>query len=65
MKFLKRLSNSGTLVGIDQDDEAIEYSKVRLSEIGDNFKIIKSNFSNIDKALESLNIKKSMERYSI
>lgn len=57
-EILKRLSNDGTLIGIDQDDEAIEYSKVRLSEIGDNFKIIKSNFSNIDKALESLNIKK-------
>lgn len=57
-EILKKLSKDGILIGIDQDDEAIEYSKARLSKIGDNFKIIKSNFSNIDKALESLKINK-------
>ena len=35
-EILKRLTN-GHLYAFDQDMEAIEYSKQRLSEIGDNF----------------------------
>ena len=42
-EILKRLTN-GHLYAFDQDMEAIEYSKQRLSEIGDNFTIIYSNF---------------------
>ncbi len=55
-EILKRLSNNGLLIGLDQDDEALEFSKDRLSKIGKNFKVIKSNFEDIDKVLNSLNL---------
>lgn len=47
-EILKRIKK-GFLFAFDQDDDAIEYSTKRLSEIGDNFKIIKSNFVDIKK----------------
>ncbi len=46
-EVLKKLNKKGFLFAFDQDDEAIEYSNIKLSEIADNFKIIKSNFSNM------------------
>lgn len=49
LEILKRI-NKGFLFAFDQDSEAIEYSKERLKEYK-NFKIIKSNFSNIKKCL--------------
>lgn len=38
----------GYLFGIDQDNVAIEHSKLKLAKISKNFKIIKDNFKNID-----------------
>ncbi|MFA6755188.1 MAG: 16S rRNA (cytosine(1402)-N(4))-methyltransferase RsmH [Bacilli bacterium] len=55
-EILKRLSNKGLLIGIDQDDEAIEYSRNKLSTFSKNFKVIKSNFVDIRKVLNSLSI---------
>ncbi len=49
---------SGMLYGFDQDDKAIKYSSERLSEIGNNFKIIKSNFENLKSSLEKQNVEK-------
>ena len=46
-EVLKRLNEKGFLFAFDQDAEAIEYSKEKLSKIGSNFKIIKSNFCNM------------------
>lgn len=46
-QVLKKLNKKGFLFAFDQDSEAIEYSKEKLSSIGQNFKIIKSNFVNI------------------
>ena len=46
-EILKRLSLNGLLIGIDQDEEAISYSRVELSKISNRYKIVKSNFSNI------------------
>ena len=45
-EILKRIKK-GYLFAIDQDKDAIESSQKRLSEIGNNFTIIKSNFSNL------------------
>ena len=50
-EILKRL-DSGFLYSFDQDQEAIKYSQERLSKVGNNFKIIYSNFENIDEKLE-------------
>ena len=55
-EILKRIKK-GFLYGIDQDKEAIEKSRKRLSEIGNNFEIIKSNFVNIKEILDERNIK--------
>ena len=56
-EILKRIPN-GYLYAFDQDQEAIDSSYKRLSEIGDNFKIINSNFVNIKEKLNELGITK-------
>lgn len=43
-EILKKLNNKGFLFAFDQDDDAIAYSNNKLSQIGSNFKIFKSNF---------------------
>lgn len=55
-EILKRLSLNALLIGIDQDEEAISYSRVELSKISNRYKIVKSNFSNIKNILSDLNI---------
>ena len=55
--ILKRVKR-GFLFAFDQDEMAIEYSKKKLSEIGDNFEIIKSNFVNLKEELNKRNIDK-------
>ena len=47
--ILKKIGKEGVLFAFDQDDEAIAYSTKRLSEIGNNFTIFKSNFVNMKK----------------
>ena len=54
-EILKKLRN-GHLYGVDQDQEAIEESEIYLKTIGDNFTIIRSNFSQIDTILQERNI---------
>ncbi len=49
--------NKGYLFAFDQDSEAIRHSTSRLSEIGTNFTIIKSNFVHMKKELEKLGVK--------
>ena len=46
--ILERLSNKGLLISIDQDANAIEYSKKRLEKFGSKWKVFKGNFENID-----------------
>lgn len=53
-----RLNKKGWLYAFDQDIDAIEYSNNKLSSIGNNFKIIKSNFVNMKTELEKRKIKK-------
>lgn len=54
--ILKRVKR-GFLFAFDQDDMAIDYSKNKLFEIGDNFEIIKSNFANLKEELNKRDIK--------
>lgn len=56
-EILKKIPN-GKLYSFDQDEDAIFYSKKRLSEISSNFEIIKSNFANLKEKLEEKNIHK-------
>ena len=46
--ILERLSDKGLLISIDQDINAIEYSKKRLEKFGSKWKVFKGNFENID-----------------
>lgn len=54
-EILKRIPN-GYLYSFDQDLDAINSSYKRLSEIGDNFKIINSNFVNLKSELNKLDV---------
>ena len=53
----ERLSGSGRLIAIDQDDEAIEAATERLSKYGDRVTIIRNNFRNIRNILDDLGIR--------
>ena len=57
-EILSRLGPKGLLIGVDQDIEAIKESEARLSKVGSNYKIVKSNFVEIESILKSLNIDK-------
>ena len=48
-EILKKIGKEGVLFAFDPDDNAIEFSNSRLSEIGSNFTIFKSNFVNMKK----------------
>ena len=56
-QILKRLSKEGTLIGIDQDKDALKAAKRRLSDF-DNVKFVHNNFYNIDSILDDLNVEK-------
>lgn len=55
--ILKRIKR-GYLFAFDQDEMAISYSREKLSEISNNFEIIKSNFANLKEELLKRNIEK-------
>lgn len=56
-EILKRLT-TGHLYAFDQDSEAINSSRQRLSKISNNFTIIHSNFVNLKKELANLGVTK-------
>lgn len=56
--ILEKLDRDGLLIGIDQDDEAIKYSKEMLSRYATNYEVVKANFRQIDDVLKELNITK-------
>lgn len=51
-----RLGAGGRLIGIDQDEAAIEAAGKRLSEFGDKVSIVRSNYRNTKAVLASLGI---------
>ena len=55
--ILERIKE-GHLFAFDQDSEAIRHSTDRLSKIGTNFTIIKSNFVNLEEELNKLGVYK-------
>lgn len=50
--------DKGLLIGVDQDDEAIEKSRARLKAISENFVLVRDNFVNIDTILKGLKVNK-------
>ena len=54
-EILKRIKK-GFLFAIDQDKDAIKYSKEKLSKLGDNFTIINANFKDLKKELNARNV---------
>lgn len=56
-EILKRIPK-GYLYSFDQDETAVNYSQGKLEEIGNNFKIIRSNFANITSELTKLGVTK-------
>ncbi len=56
-QILKRIKN-GYLFAFDQDEEALDYSRNKLSTISDNFQIIDSNFVYAKDKLKELGIDK-------
>ena len=54
-----RLNEGGRLIGIDQDEEAIENGKIKLASFGDKVTLVRDNFKNISAILDDLNIEKA------
>ena len=52
----ERLSVNGRLIGLDQDDDAIKAATERLTGLACEVKIVRANFSELDKVLDSLGI---------
>ena len=50
-EICRRLSDKGRLIGIDQDEAAIEAARVRLGEFKDKVTIIRSNYCNMQAVL--------------
>ena len=56
-KIVEKLSDSGLLIGIDRDEEALCVAKERLKKF-ENVKYVHDNHDNIKKIIEDLNIDK-------
>ena len=57
-EIAKHISESGLLISIDQDENAIKVGADRLSIFGHKVKILRDNFSNIKLALSGIGIEK-------
>ena len=55
--IVSHLSKDGTLIGIDQDQDALKAAKERLKEF-ENVKYVHNNFYNIENILDELDIDK-------
>lgn len=55
-EICRRLSEKGRLIGIDQDNEAIEAAKKRLAQYEDRVTFVHSNYQDIDSVLRGCSI---------
>lgn len=58
LALIERLSPDGLLIGVDQDEEAIEAAGERLKGAKCSVKLVHDNFSNINNILDNLGISK-------
>lgn len=56
--ILKKISSNGKLIAIDQDEDAINFSKTRLLKYKNDIIFEKNNFSNIKNILQKYSINK-------
>ena len=54
--ILQRLSPAGRLIGIDADQDALEFSRQRLQDFGDRFTAAHGNFHDLDALLTRLDV---------
>ncbi len=54
-QILQRLNPDGLLIGIDKDDDALDYSKKRLEKFKNKI-LVKSDFKNVESVLNELKI---------
>ncbi len=57
-EIAKRLSDKGSIVGIDQDAAAIEAAGIRLKDFGEKVTIVRSNYCEMKSRLHELGIDK-------
>ncbi|MFA4842642.1 MAG: 16S rRNA (cytosine(1402)-N(4))-methyltransferase RsmH, partial [Candidatus Omnitrophota bacterium] len=57
-EMLKQILPGGRLIGIDRDEESLKVAAERLADFKHNCNFVHANFSDIDKILEQLQIKK-------
>ena len=56
MEIVKKLRGEGLLIGIDQDQQALENAKIKLHPYEKHVQLVHNNFKNIHKVLEELGI---------
>ncbi|SEN08394.1 16S rRNA (cytosine(1402)-N(4))-methyltransferase RsmH [Lihuaxuella thermophila] len=54
----ERLDSSGTLIGLDQDQTALDHAKQHLKDVGCNLHLVKTNFRRIRQVVEGLGFDK-------
>ena len=57
-EICRRLGNKGSIVGIDQDEAAIEAAGIRLTDFGEKVTIVRSNYCEMKSVLQGLGIDK-------
>ena len=55
-EICSRLGGKGSIVGIDQDDAAIEAARIRLKDFGEKVTIIRGNYCDMKSMLQKLGI---------
>ena len=58
LEICRKLTGSGRLIGIDQDEEAIENGKIKLAPYLDRVTLVRDNFKNISRILMDLQVEK-------
>lgn len=58
-EICRQLGNKGSFIGIDQDADAIEAARVRLSDFGESVTIIRSNYCDMKSVLQGIGINKA------
>ena len=57
-EICRRLGDKGSIVGIDQDEAAIEAAGIRLKDFGEKVTIVRSNYRDMKSQLQKLGIDK-------